>query len=226
MIISHKYRFIWFKTEKTASSSLRRLLLDVCKHEPAIDNTDLVSRWRGTSVELGDFSVTPRKRGWTRRHLPQIFGLHTHAKAAQVRAIVGNSIFDDYFKFSSERNPWDRQLSLYSQRSQKKGRVNLEQFDRDLSSPFWRAIHYTRLNNWDIYSIDDRPCVDFMIRFERLNEDVSYVLDRIGYRGGYQLPHNRVSRQRKSYREFYTKESRYLVEKWYQKEIREFQYEF
>jgi hypothetical protein len=47
---------------------------------------------------------------------------------------------------------------------------------------------HARLNNYDIYSLDGQVCVDFLGRYENLNEDLEYVLRRIGITGRVELP--------------------------------------
>ncbi len=143
-----------------------------------------------------------------------------------MRAHLGEERFASYFKFSIERNPWDRQVSLYAHRQKKRGRTDLSHFDRDIRSPVWRALHHSRLDNWAVYAIDDAPVVDFMIKYESLREDFQEVLRRIGAEGKVQLEHRNSSGRSASYREHYTDASKSLVADWHAREIKAFGYSF
>lgn len=40
-------------------------------------------------------------------------GWHRHSSAREIRERLGKKIYDDYFVFTVERNPWDKTLSTY-----------------------------------------------------------------------------------------------------------------
>ena len=102
------------------------------------------------------------------------------------------------------------------------------EFEHDMSSPLYRLLHYTRLRNWEIYSIDDQIAVDFVIRFENLDADIHHVLNEIGVGDRIELGRKRSEwrEEKGSYREFYTPRTRDLVARWYRREIESFGYEF
>ena len=97
MLISHKYRFIFLRTEKTGSTSVLHALRELC----GISVAELTAG----APERDD--VVRGHRGTLRRYFPNVFGLWFHANARQVRSVLGDEKFRDYFKFSIERNPWD-----------------------------------------------------------------------------------------------------------------------
>lgn len=218
MLISHRYRFIFFRTEKTGSTSVSQALRELC------GNT--VQSLNAGNPEPTDAMCG--KGGTLRRYWPTMFGLWYHASARQVKAVLGEERFASYFKFSIERNPWDRQLSLYSHRKKKHGSRDLTNFDRDIRSPLWRALHHSRLSNWNIYSINGTPCIDYMIKYEQLNEGFDEVLRRISAEGKATLTHRNSSERKDGgeYRARYSDESRALVAKWHKREIEAFGYEF
>ena len=218
MLISHRYRFIFLRTEKTGSTSVFHALRELCGNS--------VASLAAGNPEPADVE---RGRGGThRRLLPSVFGLWYHANAAQVRAHLGAERFNSYVKFSIERNPWDRQVSLYAHRHKKRGVRDLSQFDRNLCSPLWRAMHHSQLDNWRVYSINDKPCIDYMIKYEQLNEGFEEVLRRIGAAGKVQLAHRNSSERSDGgdYRAPYSERTKALVAKWHAKEIAAFDYAF
>ncbi len=218
MLISHRYRFIFLRTEKTGSTSVFHALRELCGNSVA---SLAAGNPEPKDVERG-------KGGTLRRYCPSVFGLWYHASARQVRAHLGEERFASYFKFSIERNPWDRQVSLYAHRHKKRGIRDLSNFDRNMRSPLWRAMHHSQLSNWDIYSIGEVPCIDYMIKYEALNEGFDEVLRRIGAEGKVALAHRNSSERRDGgdYRAPYSDETKALVAKWHAREIEAFGYTF
>ncbi|NPD68131.1 sulfotransferase family 2 domain-containing protein [Lichenicola cladoniae] len=93
MIISHKYRFIFLKTTKTAGTSLEVFLSTVCAE------TDVVTPFGNPFPP----------------HRPRNFdGFYNHIAGDEVRTRVGDDIWNEYFKFCVVRNPWDKVISHYS----------------------------------------------------------------------------------------------------------------
>lgn len=216
MIVSHEHRFIFLRTEKTASTSLTSALREMVGDEA--------------------FSTDLRRPGWAKyslihhgalkRQMPELFGLHPHATVRQARRVLGKKIFDNYFKFSVERNPWDRQVSLYVHREWKKGNRDAN-FDRDMRSTVYRATEYTRLNNWSIYAIGDTIVADRVLRYEDLSNELQRLLRSLGLSGAIDLPvRRRYAADRPHYSRYYSDETRELVANWYAREIQAFGYEF
>jgi hypothetical protein len=67
--------------------------------------------------------------------------------------------------------------------------------------------------------------VDFIGRFERLEEDYAYILRRIGF-GVTALPRRRAATDRRDYRQYYTDELAQLVATHYRDDIERFGYRF
>jgi hypothetical protein len=216
MIVSHKYRFIFLRTEKTASSSLTMALKSL------LDEEDFRSDMRRPTWA----KYSPIHHGALKRNFPQWFGLHTHATAAQVRDVLGRKIFDSYYKFAVERNPWDRQVSLYTHREWKKGKP-ADHFDRDMRSRIYRSTEYVRLNNWSIYAIDNEIVADRVIRYERLPQEIGQLITRLGIPIRPDLPRLRsYAPDRPHYSTYYSDLSRDLVARWYGREIDALGYAF
>lgn len=216
MIVSHKYRFIFLRTEKTGGTSLTKALQSVLADD---DEQSIMKRpaWARYS---------PIHHGALKRNLPQWFGLHRHATAKQVRNVLGPRIFDSYFKFAIERNPWDRQVSLYFHREWKKNNQN-KNFDRDLKSVFYRNTEYTKLDNWSIYAIGNEIVADKILRYETLSAEISDLLKRLGVETDLEMPRMRsYSPDRPHYSTFYSDWTRDLVARWYASEIEAFSYRF
>ncbi len=210
MIISHKYKFIFLRTEKTAGTSLTAAL------EAMVDPGDVVA----DMSRPGWAKFSPVHHGALKRKLPQLFGLHVHATAAQAKAVIGAAKFNSYFKFAVERNPWDRQASLYFQRKNKRGQDGDADFDRDMKSLLFRSTEYVRLNNWSIYTINNDIVADEIIRYENLDAGLQKILAHIGLMGALNMPSLRSGfRDDEDYRRHYSDATRAMVARWYRKEI-------
>lgn len=216
MLVSHKYRFIFLRTEKTGSTSLTAALKSM------VDEDDL----RINMNRPAWAKYSPIHHGALKRNFPQWFGLHTHATAKQARNVLGPKIFDNYYKFAVDRNPWERQVSLYTHREWKKGK-KAENFDQDIRSFLYRSTEYVRLNNWSIYAIGKEIVADRVLRYENLSEEIDELVKLIGLPAPIEMPRLRsYSSERPHYSTYYSNASRELVSRWYAKEIEAHGYKF
>lgn len=198
MLISHQHRFIFIHVHKSAGNSISAALEQYCE---------------GTSHELHDA------------------GFPLHASAALICKLVGSSIWDSYFKFAIERNPWDKVLSSYYYQME-----NWERFRKWYRHPcptfeqwmypfrFWRK---SLAPSFPMYSIRGCPAVDFVGRYESLEQDFAFICESIG------LPQIRLPMMNRSalrptsaYREAYTRRTRRRVADTFYREIEHFGYAF
>lgn len=232
MIVSQKYKFIYLKTIKTASTSIENALSAICGPEDIITPTaprfmKFRPNQRAQNYRL-DHPAVP-SRPWIKRllgrperyHHPSV-GYYEHMPAWRVKTYIGDDIWNSYYKFTFERNPWDRQVSFYHFRvpDKQKG-YTFDQFLANRSRAF--------VDNWGIYTIENDVCVDFLGKFENLAVDFQKVIDRLGLPPELSLPKvNRSSKcdQEGSYRSIYTDRTRELVAGWYANEIKLLDYTF
>jgi hypothetical protein len=164
-----------------------------------------------------------------------------HEYAYEAKSRIPEDIWQNYFKFSFVRNPWDRLASWYQhiQKTHTKQGDNpffdylmsvgdtFENFiihgDKTISTPWGNRNLFT--NQFDHLSSDSILLVDFVGRFESLASDWKLVLDRIGYTGNEKLPHVNAN-PRQHYRQLYTEKTRAIVEEKFHKDITRFGYSF
>lgn len=181
MIISHKHKFIFIKTRKTAGTSVELELSRFCGEDDLIVATtpeDEVLRAeiggvspRNYYVSLGDYTGADWKKLLLKMHRSRYY---QHMPASEVRARVGEEIWGSYYKFTIERDPWDKALSMYYWRIKDlENKPSFEEFieDPDLSSG---------LSNYDLYADDDGVLVDRVIRFDTMVAELDEVAEHVG----------------------------------------------
>lgn len=231
MILSHEHKFIYIKTYKTGSTSVEAALSAVCGANDVITQASEElrnARQKAAQNYRLDHPDVPTRPLWRRllgrpeRYYHPTIGYYEHMPASRVRQYVGEEVWRSYFKFSFERNPWDRQVSWYHYKTKAKSertRPSFEAFNRNRRRAW--------VENWDLYTIDGNIAMDFIGRYETLAADFQTVLGRLGLSGEVELPRvNASARQEGSYRAYYTEATRDLIASWYAPEIREFGYRF
>ena len=243
-IVSHRYQFAFIKTRKTAGSSLE---LALAKHAgpddvitpveerrrrelgyPGPQNDRFLKNARPAAVMrglqgYGDDPLAGRRR-WTqtlRDAVPSFY--HQHMSAKHVRQQLGAQRWDHYFTFTVERNPWALAVSRYRYRH-KQGKAP------DSFRAFLDSGIMARKSNFKLYADGERPLVDFIARFEHLEEDIAEISRRIGYPENLaELVagiHAKSSGGGVDYRSYYDDACREIVARECAREIAQMGYEF
>jgi len=223
MIISHKYNFIFIAVPKTGTTSIQRSFKSMKLSDTniteylskQIKTHRLKNRWM--HVDICN-TKEPSRNQIDRPY----FTKHMTAKALKEKCRDdGVGIFDKYFKFAFVRNPYARAVSwIYYELRKSEVDFNKYSFkELMLKCPDWI---WASQSNW-IYS-DDRKLVDFVGKFENIQEDFNVICDKIG------IPHQKLPHKNKTehkhYTEYYDDETREIVAEKYAKDIEYFGYEF
>jgi hypothetical protein len=192
MIISRRHNFIFIKTRKTAGSSMEFALAShagpddlVTPFNPAEelerygvypnavprnyapdkaleaayreaiasgDNSAIKNAWRALVATVDDVS----------------FGRHGGAKRA--KRLAGEALWNAAYKFTIERHPYEKAVSLawFGRRG------------RDFSVALAEVLRGRDYRNFNLYSMGGKLAVDFIVRHERLAEDVARVEQALG----------------------------------------------
>ena len=229
MIVSHAHRFIFLKTKKTAGTSVELALTELCGPDDVITPLTEIDEARRLG---GRGAQNWRLHGWWGSKRPLFrrrwfkysaadYGFYNHMPAIEARALIDDEVWRSYFKFAFDRNPWDRQVSFYHHR-----------YRNEKVPPSFACFMHddprARINNYDIYSIEGGVAVDFIGRYEHLEDDLKVALDRVGLCLKTELPHAKATFRRTNlpYRNYYDNDTRAIVAQWYAREIALLNYEF
>ena len=193
MIVSHRHKFIFVKTHKTAGTSVEIALSKFCGPKDIITPVSKVDEQ--TRTELGYRSpqnyrkplLTYSTKEWKRLVLKKkrVNRFYNHMPATEIRRWVGEGVWSSYFKFCFERNPWDKTLSRYFWRYRRPdGNYPKRNRHRPKSSidvpAFIRMKKFRHTSDYYMYTIDGEVAVDYIGRYENLEQDLNTVCERLG----------------------------------------------
>lgn len=149
--------------------------------------------------------------------------------------------FNDYFKFTIVRNPYDRIVSAFfflksggrNERDREWAARNLNDYDNFSDFVYnglrtenvKKALHFQPQYLYLCKPGSLVPEVDFIGRFEELEKDYNYIQEKLGIQTS-DLPHLNKSKRKSDYREFYDEKTRSIVASVYQEDLNIFNYGF
>jgi hypothetical protein len=209
MIISHKYKFIFVAIPKVAGHSIRRSL------RPFMGKSDL--------EQVGLFE----KKKFPYKDLADID--YGHISCKQIKPVLEPGVWGDYYKFTFVRNPWDRYISscFFKYASSYKFKLQPEKYLRQIieKEKYKEKIHFDDQSDF-ICDENDRLMVDFVGRYERINQDFQTICDEVGINID---PRSHVlqwvnNSQHLKYTEYYDQKLIDMVGELYQRDVRNFEY--
>lgn len=230
MIISHRHKFVFIKTVKTAGTSIEAYLNQFLGPEDvATPVFPPISGFRAANYR-GIFNPIPEIVARGPRAIPRGFfdlvarrRYYNHLPAYRVRARLGAERWDRYFTFCVERNPWDKTISFFSMNQVRSGgALSWEDFvagNRHCNN----LLHYVEPRD------RTRPIVDKILRFETLDHDLSEVFGHLGipFSGSLEVRAKSGYRSdRRPYTEWYDEAQRERVARIFAEEIQLLGYEF
>jgi hypothetical protein len=206
MVINHKYNFLFIHIHKTAGSSVADALL---------------------KLEDSEFFA---------HH-------HTHL------SWIDYQKYKDYYKFCFVRNPWDRLVSWYFGILKLKANNDFQKYIKLCCSNFSEFLNCDKIikekvnskyevsskgktiyfksiayNQLDYISHNDKVLVDFVGRFENLNDDWEFILKKLSIKNLKLSFKNKGFHQ--NYKNYYEKKDIDKVASLYKRDIDYFNYEF
>ncbi len=231
MILSHKYRFIFLKTAKTAGTSVE---IALSKHlgeddiiTPISAPDELIRRqlgyrgpqnfripFRGGNIRRVA-SALLSARGWPK--------FYNHISSREVRLLIGEQTWNSYYKFCFERNPFDRVISLYFWRHKSEPRPSLAEF---LDDP---EVNLLTTRGIGIYTdASGQISVNKVGRYENLTEDLEAIRKQVGIPEPLQLPQAKASHRtdKRHYSELIDDTCRMKIQAGFERELKLFGYQF
>jgi len=231
VIISHKYKFIFLKTNKTAGTSIEIALSKFCGEQ------DIISPILPADEKIRDGLGYPGAKNhgyaslfsYSLRDVINVVRLgrlkplfFAHMPARDIKPLVGEEIWNSYYKFCFERNPWDRLISLYYWRNQQTSRPTITEF---LDSGIPNVL---KEKGYEVYTIDGKVAVDNIYLFENLPEALLDIQKRLALPDPLVLPNAKsgIRKDTRHYSEVLTSEERQRTEDMFRSEIDLFGYQF
>ncbi len=224
MIISHKHKFVFVKTVKTAGTSVEIALTPICGPEDTI-----------TKLADEDEELRIARTGRTFQNIEvrdedgKEFLFRNHTPVRRARRYLTDR-FESYFSFAFERNPFDRVVSAFHHtlRNRQARGVDVSDWTFDNFVTMKECQRLVRLRNtgFGLYSSKNEIAVNYVYRFEDLSIAIDDIFDRIGQPVPDDLPVTKRSDRDRNYRSYYTPYLRGLVEDHFVWELERFGYEF
>lgn len=231
MIISHKHKFIFIKTFKTAGTSLEIALSKFCGDEDIITPIG----WRDEKIrqELGyrgpqnyeKFLSEYTLKDWGRLIIKRRKAMkyYNHISANEIKAKIDPYIWNNYFKFTFERNPWDKMVSFYFWEARKfKEMPNITDFIDTLYPNF--------KSNFYLYSSHNKIIVDKVCFYENLEQEIKIISQKLNLPENIKMPKQKAKGSyrinKPHYREIMSDEARKKIEKLSSKELSFFDYHY
>lgn len=230
MIVSHKHKFIFLKTTKTAGTSIEIALSRYCGKDDII--TPITPEDEKIRSDLGypgpQNYLAPirdyRSKDWAKlifllRRKRRFFN---HIGAKEVTALVGNRVWNSYYTFCFERNPWDRVISLYYHSHKSDRRPSIADYIES------GAPLYLKRRGYDLYTENGEVVVDRVCRFENLVEELNAIRKQLGFSEESVLPRakSKTRKDKRSYRDILGEAERDAISEIFCDEIELFGYEF
>lgn len=188
----------------------------------------MMDQLRPYSIERFKFAGPKDKLRFLTGRYPWVFNrsYDHHVKAVELQEWIPKKTFNNYYKFSFVRNPWDWHVSLYHFVLQYKGHhehelyQSLGSFENYVN---WRVNEHPIFLKTFVCDANDQLLVDYVGKFEHLAEDFKHVAKEIG-EPQLSLPHLKASKHR-DFKSYYTEKTKQLIYDCHQKDIELFNYE-
>jgi hypothetical protein len=167
MLVSHRKKFIYTKTEKTAGTSVESYFEKYCMPKGAWEFAHSREEYVSEKGIIGYRGNNARENKW-----------YNHMPAIEIRDKIGSSIWSKYFKFCVIRNPFDKLVSgfFFQQKKLKEFFKEEVMESKDLTEAFKSWIKNGGfINDRDKYFVNGGICVDYFIRYENLKNDIEHV---------------------------------------------------
>jgi hypothetical protein len=213
MIVNHKYRFIFNRNPKAAGKSLHKIFSKLCDGNDILEEYDRTSKQK-KSEKISNNLINKKKiielifiyifhntfqlikyipfskkifAYKSRPHFKRFQTYHNHMSIKKIKKNVGSKIFDNYYKFTVVRNPFDQILSYYNFLTENNDPSvkdkNFKKFINSYAEGFFKVLE-------EILMIDKKLVYNKYLKFENLENELSDLfkaldIDKSRYLGSY-----------------------------------------
>jgi len=235
MIISHKYKFIFVKTKKTAGTSIETYLNRFCNTEDIFTpigfekdtKNHSAINYRGFFNPINELQRIKNINQFKKTIIDFITQnkFYNHMPAYLIKARIPNKIWENYYKFCVERNPWDKTISHYFML---KNRI-----DKDLTFDEY-ILNKKFCFNHPLYMDYKQKniIVDHVIKYEKLMPEIAKIFNQLNIPFSDSLGVNaktNIRKDKRRYQQFFSNEYekyREVIKKAFKKEINLHEYKF
>ncbi len=228
MIISHKHKFIFIKTRKTAGTSIEIALSKICGENDIltpISTEDELFRRSYSNKSAQNYKLP--FSSYSRKDIISLLkekkrkAFYNHMSSLEIRQNLPSEIWEHYFKFTIERNPFDKIVSLYFWRGG----------DRKFKSiyDFLTQGGLEDFNSFDQYAIEGSIAVDHIYQYEELEFMCNDLTNRFHLEEHLKLPQYRAkskTRKIKNYKDVLDSKSIELISSLFSREIKMMNYTY
>lgn len=247
MIVSYKHKYIFVHCRKAAGSSVKASLArDLGPKDIQIgsmhDSMKLgIQPNRQTFKQLLTYPANmhfaylllrtwsleksinhPNKISYTKK-----FGFTPEHPTAEEISFAFSEEWDSFSKFCVVRNSFSKAVSDYHWRTRSmKEKVSFKEFlEAIVEGKSLGGVIPENPCNWEMYTINDKVVMDYIIDFDNLVNSLGNVLGNIGVQWDGWLPNAKKIRNNSDWKKLYDSDSYDLVKKIYGKEIDYFKFE-
>jgi hypothetical protein len=217
MLVSHKHKFIYIKSIKTAGTSTEIFLEPYCV-------TNVLESHGREMIQTNEGIIGTRMN----QHLAEISEFYNHMPPYKIKNSIGEETFNSYTKIINIRNPFDMMVSHYYFKPTFELYSNSEMsFENYLLKT--NVVEDLSKKYRDLMYIEDEFIVDEIVRFENLEEDIFKLLDKLELPSPKrELGEYKKNKRRpdKDWKKMYSNETKELVEKHFKFYMDLFNYSF
>jgi hypothetical protein len=215
MIVCHTHKFIFVKTQKTASTSLEIALSRLCDSNDII--TPITKKDEEVRKDLG--FLGPRnyyvpfkkysKRDWANfLFLGKRVEFYNHMSCFDIQKYISKTVYNDYYKFCFERNPYDKVISLFFHKGGYEKWNSIENFIN--------AGSLQIIKGYDQYTINKILAVDAIFKFEDMSTALQTISERLKLKEPLKLPEEKLKSQfrkdKRQYSEVLSANEKHLID--------------
>ncbi|WP_339687003.1 sulfotransferase family 2 domain-containing protein [uncultured Nonlabens sp.] len=192
-MISHQHKCIFIHIPKCAGTTIKYMLFPNEKVD-----------WQQADYD--------KLHGWCPKR--KFFMQHATAQQLLETELISEDIWNSYYKFTFVRNPWDRAVSDYfwlmNDQNIKDSFENyilrkgtFTKFLNDKEMLYYRGDHLELQTNF--FDMEGLLKMDFVGKFEHMNEDLNKVKEKLGLANTENL-HINKSKKKNHYSEYFSNE--------------------